>query len=97
MTRANARITRSRSSSLDRVTLIILIVFIVLAIITAVVAFTVARNFFVSTNVISVGDAPPVLPNGSSSANGTVAGTQESTVTIPEGPLQSASDPTRFP
>lgn len=97
MSRANARMTRSRTGSFDRVTLIVLLVFFILASITAVVAFTVARNFFASTGIISVGDAPPVLPDGKSSGSGTVEGTEESPAAVPEGPLQGLSDPTPVP
>ncbi len=97
MSRANARIARTRSGSLDRVTLVVLVVFIVLATVTAVIAFTVARNFFVSTGVISVGDAPPVLPNGESSGQSSGVQAEGTEAASPEGPLQSINDPTPVP
>lgn len=97
MSRANARIARTRSGSLDRVTLVVLVVFIVLATVTAVIAFTVARNFFVSTGVISVGDAPPVLPNGESSGQSSGVQPEGTEAASPEGPLQSINDPTPVP
>jgi polyisoprenyl-teichoic acid--peptidoglycan teichoic acid transferase len=97
MSRANARMARSRSASMDRVTLIVLVIFLILAGITAVIAFNVARDFFVSTGVISVGDAPPVLPNGQSSGNTTNQSGEKETVVAPVGPLQNQSDPTPIP
>ncbi|MBE0699138.1 MAG: LCP family protein, partial [Anaerolineaceae bacterium] len=97
MSRANARMARSRSAPMDRVTLIVLVVFLVLASITAVIAFNVARNFFVSTGVISVGDAPPVLPNGQSSGTNPDQSGKTGTVVAPVGPLQNQSDPTPIP
>lgn len=94
MSRANVRMVRPRSNSMDRVTAIVLVVFLVLASITAVIAFIVARNFFVSTGIISVGNAPPVLPDGNSPGKlpGDIAGG-----VAPEGPLQHENDPTPVP
>jgi LCP family protein required for cell wall assembly len=97
MSRANARMARSRSRSLDRVTLIVMIVFLILATITAVVAFIVARNFFVSTSVISVGNAPAVVNGESSGSNTTSQGSEENNVPAPAGPLQKETDPTPVP
>jgi polyisoprenyl-teichoic acid--peptidoglycan teichoic acid transferase len=97
MSRVNTRMARSRPSSFDRVTLIVLIVFLIIASITAVIAFTLARNFFVSTGVISVGDAPPVLSTEKSAGANSDTGGEEGTVTAPSGPLQSQTDPTPVP
>ncbi len=46
----------------NRVNLMILAVFTLLAVIGGVVAFRFSQNFFVSTSVIKVGNAPPILP-----------------------------------
>jgi polyisoprenyl-teichoic acid--peptidoglycan teichoic acid transferase len=97
MSRANTRMARSRSrpKTFDRFTVIVIVVFVIIAGITAVVAFTFARNFFVSTGVISVGDAPPVVSNGENPGPGEPG--EEANIPAPEGPLQSANDPTPVP
>jgi polyisoprenyl-teichoic acid--peptidoglycan teichoic acid transferase len=98
MSRTNARMVRPRSSSFDRVTLIVLIVFLIVAGITSVLAFRVARDFFVSTGVISVGDAPPVISGESANVSQTPgAATAEANSSSPTTPLQKANDPTPVP
>ncbi len=97
MSRAKARMARTRSASLDRVTLVVLVAFLILAAITAVVAFTLVRNFFASTGMIQVPGGPPISGGNSSQAGGNDAGSEGGNVPAPKGPLQSASDPTPVP
>lgn len=96
MSRVNARMARSRSS-IDRLTLIVLIAFLVVASATAVLAFLWARSFFSTTTMIDVGGVPPVpgAQGGSQNANNPSG---SSNAPFPTGPLQPANaGPTPVP
>lgn len=83
MDRATPQFVRQRRRNVDRVTLIIMIVFVVLALVTAVVAFIWARNFFASWSMTGLDGNPPLLSlPGNTGSNGEIV--------IPEG---SANQP----
>ena len=94
MFRSNARIARLRPS-LDRVTVIVLVVFLVVASITAVAAFFWARNFFASWTMTNIAGAPVFVGgNSSNSTDGNPIGTNGAPST---SPLQRETDPTPVP
>lgn len=93
MSRANARMVRRRPI-LDRFTLIVLIVFLILASITAVLAFIWVRNIVASSNGIVDIPGAPVTTGGKSAGT---SGKASSNIPAPSGPLQRETDPTAVP
>ena len=96
MSRVNARMARSRSS-IDRLTLIVLIAFLIVATVTAILAFIWARSFFSTTSIIDVGNLPPV-PGAQGGNQNSEGPSGSNNPNVPAGPLQpSNSGPTPVP
>jgi polyisoprenyl-teichoic acid--peptidoglycan teichoic acid transferase len=97
--RANARSARSRLI-LDRFTLIVLVVFVVVASITAILAFVWSRSFFASFSLADIaGGAPPIVIGGQNDPskpgfNATLESLPN--IAAPIGPLDAAG-PTPVP
>jgi polyisoprenyl-teichoic acid--peptidoglycan teichoic acid transferase len=92
MSRVKARMARRRSSY-NRVTLIVLVVFIIAAVSTAVVALFWVRNFFASQ--ASTNNNTGRLAGNSQESN--PLQNIDKNVHVPSGPLQSNSGPTPAP
>lgn len=92
MTQSKQIAKRNRSTTLDKVTIILLVAFVVMAVATAIAAFTLAKNVFASWTMTEM-EGLPVGPNGESSTTGS----QDGTNVNPNVPLQPVGGPTPEP